>query len=210
MTMPDDPALATIRHQMQGVYERQADVWHRQRTRDLNERKWLDRFMSGLNPSGRLLDLGCGSGDPIGAYLIAQGFEVHGIDYSRAMIALAQELVPSGHWQVQDMRRLELEGDFSGIVSWDAFFHLTRNEQRTLLPKLVDMIRPGGALLLTVGPGDGEVDGRVGGEPVYHASLSSDEYRDLLSKSEFSDIVFTPEDPDVMERSVLLASGKGA
>ena len=206
----DTPDLSAIRRDMQGVYERQAGVWHGRRMRDLNERKWLDPFLASLPPQPRVLDLGCGSGVPLGAYLLAQGCDVTGVDYSSAMIALARENVPSGHWQVQDMRTLDLEGDFDGIVSWDAFFHLSQNEQRELLPTLGAMVRDGGALLLTVGPGSGEVTGTVGGETVYHASLSPDEYRSGLKGLGFTDIKFVPEDPDVMGRSVLLATGKRA
>ena len=194
---------------MQGVYERQAGVWHRHRMRDLNERKWLDPFLASLPLRPRVLDLGCGSGVPLGAFLLAQGCDLTGVDYSGAMIALAREHAPSGNWQVQDMRALDLVGDFDGIVSWDAFFHLSQDEQLQLLPILGRLVRPGGALLLTVGPGGGEVTGMVGGEAVYHASLDPEEYRRQLEALGFKDIALTPVDPEVMGRSVLLATGKG-
>ena len=210
MSAPDDAGMKAIRLGMKGVYERQAGVWHHGRLRDLNERKWIDPFLEGLGPPGRILDLGCGAGDPIGGYLLERGFDLVGCDFSEAMIALARRQFPGADWRVQDMRALDVEGDFDGVLSWDAFFHLSPPEQRLLLPRLAGMIRPGGALLLTVGPGAGEVTGSVGGEPVYHASLSPAEYQEALSALGFGRVILTPEDPDVFGRSVLLATGKQA
>jgi cyclopropane fatty-acyl-phospholipid synthase-like methyltransferase len=202
------PDLNAAREQTQAVYERRAMAWHRNRLRDLNERKWIDRFLQGLGPAGRLLDLGCGSGDPIGGYLLSLGHSLVGVDYSESMIALARKTYPAAEWHVQDMRCLDVAGPFDGILSWDGFFHLSPEEQRALLPWLAAMIRPGGALLMTVGPGEGAVTGSVEGEAVYHASLSPAEYTDTLSVLGFADILFAPEDPDVLGRSVLLAAGK--
>ncbi|MFL5257709.1 MAG: hypothetical protein ACJ8AI_33490 [Rhodopila sp.] len=34
---------------------------------------WLSRFRSLLPPRAAVLDLGCGSGEPIGRYLVEQG-----------------------------------------------------------------------------------------------------------------------------------------
>lgn len=191
------------------VYERQARAWDRQRPRTLMESDWLDRFADGLPPGGRLLDLGCGAGEPIAAYFLERGFRVVGIDYAEPMIAMARERFPAGDWRVQDMRALAVEGGFDGVYSWDGFFHLSVDEQRRALPTFANLVRPGGAMLLTVGTSEGEVTGTVGGETVYHASLSTDEYRRCLGDLDFGAIEFVAEDPAIGGRSVLLASAKG-
>jgi hypothetical protein len=106
------------------------------------------------------------------------------------------------------MRHLETGSIFDGIISWDGFFHLSQSEQRLLLPKLAAMLRPGGIMLLTVGPVQGEVTGTVAGQTVYHASLSPREYRQLLSRSGMDAITFQAEDPLCGYHSVLMARRK--
>ncbi len=198
------------RARTKAVYERQAAAWDRRRPKTLVEKAWLDRFLNVLPPGGRVLDLGCGTGEPLGAYFLKSGYALVGVDYAAEMIAIAAKRFPQAQWLVQDMRRLSVEGEFDGIISWDGFFHLSKAEQRAAIPDLAARIRPGGAMLLTVGPREGEATGTVVGETVYHASLSAEEYRDLLARDGFSEILFAPDDPDCTGHSVLLATGKGA
>lgn len=49
-------------------------------------------FAKNLRPNGSVLDIGCGSGYPISAYLSNQGFQVTGIDISEEMIKQAKQL----------------------------------------------------------------------------------------------------------------------
>ena len=62
------------------LYERHAREFDRDRNRSLHERAWLDRFLSYVTPSGCVLDVGCGMGEPIARYVIDAGFRVVGID----------------------------------------------------------------------------------------------------------------------------------
>jgi len=62
-----------------------------------------------------------------------------------------------------------------------------------------------GEMLLTVGDEAGEVIGHVGGESVYHASLLSEEYADILNELEIQVIEFVPQDLDVHGSTILLA-----
>jgi SAM-dependent methyltransferase len=52
------------------LYERHAHDYVADRRRVLwNERAWLDRFTALLPRSAAILDIGCGSGEPIAQYL---------------------------------------------------------------------------------------------------------------------------------------------
>ena len=187
------------------VYDRQAQVFDARRGRDLFEEGWLRRFADLLPKGARVLDLGCGTGEPIAAWLIQQGFRVTGTDFSAQMLALAQKRWPEGDWRLADMRALDLEGQFDGILGWNSFFHLTPQEQRACLPRLAHSLRPNGALMLTVGTSEGAVTGTVGDEQVYHASLSPAEYATLLEAHGLHLRAYVAEDKTCNGHSVLLA-----
>ena len=187
----------------QTVYQRNAQKWHRQRAVDLGERAWLDQLA--LPDHSRVLDLGCGSGKPLADYFLTQGAELVGVDFAPAMIELARQHYPDADWIVADMTALPDLGVFDAIVSWDGFFHLSPDQQRASLPRILAMLKPQGRLLLTVGPGAGEVDGRVDGEQVYRASLSIEEYCDFLEQAGTRLVTFCPEHEQTYGRIVLLA-----
>ena len=74
-----------------------------------------------------------------------------------------------------------------------------------LLDAAVEILAPGGRLLLSVGPKAGEVTGTVEGAPVYHASLDAEDYRAILAAAGAPVETFVPEDPSCDYHSVLLA-----
>lgn len=187
------------------VYDEQAALYDAQRSRALFEARWLARFSACLRPGGRVLDLGCGAGEPIAQWFIGEGFVLTGVDFSPAMLEIARRRWPDGDWRQADMRDLDLGERFDGIVAWDSFFHLTQEEQRVTLGHMARHLAPGGSLLVTVGPRAGEVTGQVGGKPVYHASLSPAEYVTLLERHGLRLTGFLAEDPDCDSHSVMMA-----
>jgi SAM-dependent methyltransferase len=187
------------------VYDRQATDYDAQRSRAFFEAAWLRRFARALPPGGRVLDLGCGAGEHIAAWLIGEGFRVTGVDFSDAMLAIVRTRWPEGDWRQADMRSLDLPDRFDGIVAWDSFFHLTPAEQPDALARMAHHLTPGGTLLVTVGPDAGEVTGTVGGEPVYHASLSPAGYATALEAAGLRMTGFLAEDPGCDDHSVLMA-----
>ena len=197
--------LSRLSRKTRDTYERHAGRFDAERSRALFERPWLDRFVSLLPERATVLDVGCGAGEPVARYFVDSGLRVTGIDVSREMVALSAQRLPSARWLIADMRELNLDETFDGVVSWHAFFHLTPAEQRTTLPLFARHLTDGGALLLTVGPREGETVGRVGGEAVYHASLSPAEYRRILAEHGLEIVDFVPEDPNCDYATVLLA-----
>jgi 2-polyprenyl-3-methyl-5-hydroxy-6-metoxy-1,4-benzoquinol methylase len=59
-----------------GLYQRHAQDWDKDRGRSLFERPWLEQFLKLVPPGGSILDIGCGSSEPIARFLIEQGYEV--------------------------------------------------------------------------------------------------------------------------------------
>jgi SAM-dependent methyltransferase len=96
-----------------GLYQRKARDWIESRARSgLFEKPWLDRFRAQLPPAGPILDLGCGSAEPMAAHLIALGYPVVGVDSSPAMIDVCRGRFPKQEWIVADMRKLALAAVF--------------------------------------------------------------------------------------------------
>ena len=106
------------------------------------------------------------------------------------------------------MRSLDLGSMFDGVLSWNASFHLTIQEQRDTIPLLAKHVAPSGALMFTIGPSEGEGTGTVEGEPVYHASLDPEDYQSILSELGFSNIQIGLEDAKCNLHSIILATHK--
>jgi cyclopropane fatty-acyl-phospholipid synthase-like methyltransferase len=188
------------------LYERHAAEWDKRRRADaVLEKAWLDRFTALLAPGATILDIGCGSGQPIGRYLIEQGFDVTGVDSSPALIELCRQRFPNREWLVADMRTLALGRAFHGLIAWDSFFHLSPGDQRRMFPIFRAHAAPGAALMFTSGSAHGEAIGEFHGEPLYHASLAPTEYSDLLAANGFAVETFDPDDPSCGHHAVWLA-----
>jgi SAM-dependent methyltransferase len=171
-----------------GLYQDKAADWIRDRGAalhqhegDWNEVAWLDRFCEGWPPGAPVLDVGCGSGWPMGAALLARGFKVVGLDASPGLIVHARETLPEGDWRLGDMRDPLPDEAFRGVLAWHSLFHLTPEAQTHVLPLLAARVAEGGRLMFTAGPAHGEAIGEWRGEPLYHGSLSSEAYRALLT-----------------------------
>jgi len=187
------------------IYEREAAAFARTRSTTLFERPVLEEALAGQ--SGALvLDLGCGTGQPIARWFTDQGASVTGVDGAPAMIARFSAEIPQAKAICADMTQLALGRCYDVIVAFHSFFHLRPDDQRAMFPIFAAHAAPGARLLLTTGPqaGDG-VWGKVGQSDIYHASLDPDEYRDLMGKAGFAPLWFRPNDVALRGASVWLA-----
>lgn len=192
--------------QIVGLYERHADAWDSDRGRDLTiEKDWMNRFLALVPAGASILDIGCGSGQPISRYLIEHGFDVVGVDSSPTLISLCRSRFPDQEWIVADMRTLSVNRTFHGLIAWDSFFHLSHDHQRQMFSIFSRHSAAGAALMFTSGTGHGESMGSYCGERLYHASLSPAEYRTLLSSHGFSVNSHAVEDPNCGRHTVWLA-----
>ena len=138
-----------------GLYQRRAHEFDRERWRNLFERPWLDRFAALVGRGGSILDIGCGSGQPIARHFIESGYVLTGIDSSLAMIDLCRSRFPHATWIVADMRTLNLGTRHDGILAWDSFFHLRRDDQRAMFATFRAHAAAQTALMFTNGSSDG-------------------------------------------------------
>lgn len=162
----------------------------------LMEREYVETILKYLPPEGQILDLGCGTGKPLAEYFIERGHHVTGVDGSEEMIRRCTANFPMQLWIVADMLNIPLFGQFDVILAWHSFFHLTHNQQRQMFPIFSQYLKDGGVLAFTSGDKHGEVYGENGSENLYHASLSIQEYEDLLSQHGFKVIIHKVDDKD--------------
>ena len=188
-----------------GLYERHARDFDRERSRKLQEKAWLDRFLGHVRPAGVVLDIGCGMAEPIARYILESGFRVEGVDASPSLIEMCRARFPNSKWIVSDMRELNLERRFDGILAWDSFFHLCMDDQRPMFERFAAHALPGAPLMFTSGPACGEAIGSFHGEPLYHASLDPADYERLLRENGFSVLTYIAKDPQCGEHTVWLA-----
>lgn len=199
-----DPAASIL-----DIYRRHAHAWTGARTAaPLREKAWLDRFADLMAPAAEILDIGCGSGVPVGRHFIGRGHDVTGVDGAAEMIALFRKNLPDQTAHVADMRTLALGTRFGGLIAWDSFFHLSEADQPGMFPIFRDHAAPGAPLMFTSGPKAGVAMGALEGEPLFHASLAPDAYRALLDGHGFDVIVYAPEEPE-SRRTIWLARRRG-
>ncbi len=196
-----------------GLYRRHAKTWTCARAAGTADRPmeaaWLDQFLRLMPSRPDVLDLGCGSGVPIGRYLGMRGCTLTGVDAAPEMIALWAERLPGHAGLVADMRSLALPRAFDGILAWDSFFHLCHDDQRRMFAVFRAHARPGAALMFTSGPSHGVALGTLGGELLYHASLDPAEYRSQLGEHGFRVVAHRAEDPNCGGRTIWLAQRSG-
>lgn len=173
------------------------------------EAGWLARFVDGLPEGADILDLGCGTGQPMARWLSLRGLAITGVDSSPAMLAHARSHLPRHEWLQADMRTLALGRAFDALLAWDSFFHLDEDDQRAMFRVFEAHARPGARLMFTSGPAHGQAIGDFEGEPLFHASLAPEAYRALLSAHRFEVIDFVPEDPSCGHHTIWLARYRG-
>ncbi len=135
---------------LKSTYNRIAEDWHKDHTKDSWWTEATDTFISLLKPGSPVLDVGCGSGVKA-KYLIEHGLNVVGIDLSEKMIDIAKREVSGGEFRVMDMYEVSgLSRDFDGIFVQAALLHIPKIKAQSVLSGLAAKMKPGGYLYVGV------------------------------------------------------------
>ena len=142
---------------MQSRYDLIADKWYANARDDSYVSRvlgYVDRILEDLPAGAKVLDLGCGTGNPIGRHVVEKGFRLTGVDQSARMLEIARREVPEAELIHADMVEVDLKDRFAAAIAWDSAFHVERKYHSALYEKLAHALEPNGRLLLSVGGSD--------------------------------------------------------
>jgi len=158
------------------------------RTTDSEDVRLLGDFIELLAPNAKILDAGCGAGIPI-TRLLAERFDVTGVDFSASQIELARKNVPNAKFLCEDLTDLHFPADFfDGICSYYSIIHIPREEHGALLEKFHRMLNTGGVALLCLGAQNlvDDIEEDFLGARMYWSHFDSETYLKMLKTLDFS------------------------
>lgn len=135
---------------LQKIYDRLADTYEKNRNL-FDMTSVIADFHSRLpGEPGRMLDLGCGAGEPFPAYFIRQGWQVVGVDFSPRMLDLAHRYQPDLKTILADIADVDFpDGTFDAVTSIYCLFHIEYERHDEIFQKMFRWLKPGGKSLFT-------------------------------------------------------------
>lgn len=148
---------------------------------------FLEKLVKLVPDRAGVLDLGCGSGDPVDVYLVKRGFNVTGVDFCSRLITLAKRNVPQGRFIEGDLSKVDFdEESFDAVISLYAIFHLPRKEHEDLFVKIKNLVKRNGIMLVTLGTSDyeyGEEQDWCGAPVMAWSMYDPDRYKEMITKT---------------------------
>ena len=137
--MPDDGANG---------YEQHAETFMGARNPTIGlsvMRAWASQFASG----SELLELGCGHG-VISQVLLEAGLKLSVVDASPTLLREFHDRFPDVEIECSTAQESELlRRKYDGVVAWGLIFLLAETDQRLVLRRAADALRPGGRFVFT-------------------------------------------------------------
>jgi cyclopropane fatty-acyl-phospholipid synthase-like methyltransferase len=165
----------------------------------------FDRFLGALDAGASVLDVGCGSGVPVGRLLAERGFRLTGLDTSAALLAQARENVPGATFVHGDMRVVTLAGSFDAIIAWDSVFHVPRADHAAVFARFAQWLRPQGGLLLSLGGSAWEGRAPMLGEEFFYSGWTPEKSLALIADAGFEVLHSEIDDPSSRGHLAVLA-----
>lgn len=111
----------------------------------------IDHLLVPARPGELILDLGCGTGNPIAELLVSRAYRVSGVDQSAGMLAIARRRLPREDWVQATLETWQPPGQYAGAIAWDSLFHIPREAHAGILRRVRACLSPGARLLFTSG-----------------------------------------------------------
>ena len=204
---------------MQNPYDLIAEQWHaNKRHQGYIEHvlRYVDRVLEGLPAGAKVLDLGCGTGEPVAKYVVERGFTVTGVDESAEMLKFARQAVPEAKLIHADMVSVEFADTFDAAVAWDSMFHVERKYHAAIYRKLAASLRADARVLLSVGGSapddDDSVEGftsEMYGQTFYYSGFAPEVTHKLIEESGFEIELWEVDDPSSRGHIAVIARKLG-
>lgn len=150
--------MSQFNNKIKTGYDNIADIWFEKREWYI-EQPSIDAAITHLAQDATILDVGCGSGKPIAAYLVEKGFDVYGLDISPKLLKYAERIISKEKLFQADICDFKTNLRFNAIVCWFALFHVHAEKHLEILKKFHSLLKPQGILLITFADTSHPVDG---------------------------------------------------
>jgi ubiquinone/menaquinone biosynthesis C-methylase UbiE len=182
---PADDPKTDYKALVERGYDRCASAYREARREETEDA--LVALMGRLEDGARVLDVGCGAGEPV-ARELAHRFSVTGVDISGTMVALARANVPQATFIRGDIMSVDFADSYlDAVVAFYSLFHLPPDEHKELFRRIHRWLKPGGFLLATVSATreDAYVEDDFFGVTMYWSNNGLQDYEEILETTGF-------------------------
>lgn len=141
--------MATPVNDLSGTYDALApryNDWAGRVVPDLRS-EWAARIDRFLSADERVVELGCGTGEPVGR-LLAERYDYVGVDASPGMLAQARETLPGVSLTQADMYAVQYPvGSLGAVLAFFSISHTPREHHAGLFASIRSWLRPGGVFV---------------------------------------------------------------
>lgn len=108
----------------------------------------FETWLKDIPKGGRIIDVGCGHGDPVIGKLLERGYRVTGIDPSPGMLRRAREQFPNVEFFNRAVTEIEQESVFDAACSLSSMLYLDPIDLLNGIQRLHRSLKPGAPLFL--------------------------------------------------------------
>lgn len=147
--------------------------------------EWLEDLTRRLPDGARVLELGCGAGEPC-TRLLCERFRVTGVDASRAQLELARVHAPKAELVLGDFLELCVEpASYAAVCSFYVLNHVPRDRLGELVARVATWLEPGGLFMHAFGASDlpGWEGEWLGGAETFFSGFEPPENRALVERA---------------------------
>lgn len=111
---------------------------------------WARQIEVVVSEGERVVELGCGTGVPVGKWLAAR-YEYTGVDASTGMLAEARRHVPAATFVQADMETVTFDaGSLGAVIAFSSIIHVPRERHAALFGAIASWLRPGGLFVASL------------------------------------------------------------